>query len=382
MTDRKPKYKTTTDSESGILEVTVLEAKNLSGRSKGGSAPYCSIKNTFNKQNFKTKTAKKASSPSWNQTFKFFTKKLDGNVMIKLYEKGRFISEDSLGEVSIPINKLANGEPQEEWFQLTNEPKKHKNSAKGTQQGEIKLRLYYPNGKKSEEATKDLKLETKERSQSKSGKPESKPKRTAKEVYTFGKELGKGGFSVVKECVNKETGEKVAIKIIEKQNAGEEELQLLQREIDIMEKLTHKNIISLVETFDEPEHIYLVLELVTGGELFDQILARGSYGERDAANIVKQILLAIQYMHSNGVAHRDLKPENLLCSGKNGEIIKVTDFGLSKDFGQDKLKTSCGTPDYVAPEVLKGQAYDSSVDIWSIGVISYILSGLFFFSFF
>jgi serine/threonine protein kinase len=155
-----------------------------------------------------------------------------------------------------------------------------------------------------------------------------------------------GGFSVVKEATDKSTGMKFAAKIIEK-TASDEELNLLQREIDIMKKLNHQNIIQLIEVFDEPEHIYLVLELITGGELFDQIVSRGSYSEKDAASIVKQILEAVQYMHSNGIAHRDLKPENLLCSGPNNEIIKVTDFGLSKDFGEATLQTSCGTPDYV-----------------------------------
>jgi len=148
---------------------------------------------------------------------------------------------------------------------------------------------------------------------------------------------------------------------------------LLQREIDIMQKLKHAHIISLEEVFDEEDNIYLVLELVTGGELFDQIVARGTYTESDAANIIRQILQAVAYMHENGVAHRDLKPENLLLSAPNSDEIKITDFGLSKDFGAGTLQTSCGTPDYVAPEVLKGQPYDHSVDIWSIGVITYIL---------
>jgi len=192
------------------------------------------------------------------------------------------------------------------------------------------------------------------------------------EQYDVGEELGRGGFSIVKKGIRKTSGEVFAIKMIEKNQAGEE-LQLLQREIDIMRKLKHKNIISLEEVFDESDHIYLVMELVTGGELFDQIVQRGTYSERDAANVVRQILEAVEYMHNNGIAHRDLKPENLLCSGPNNEVIKVTDFGLSKDFGQATLKTSCGTPDYVAPEVLKGTAYDNSVDVWSIGVITYIL---------
>jgi len=193
------------------------------------------------------------------------------------------------------------------------------------------------------------------------------------DCYKIGEELGRGGFSIVKKGLNKVTNEPVAIKIIEKKTPGDEELQLLHREIDIMKKLQHKNIIALYEVFEEEETIFLILELVTGGELFDQIVSRGVYSERDAANVIKQILEAVSYMHQNGIAHRDLKPENLLCGGSDGSVIKVTDFGLSKDFGKGSLKTSCGTPDYVAPEVLKGQNYDNSVDVWSVGVICYIL---------
>jgi len=150
---------------------------------------------------------------------------------------------------------------------------------------------------------------------------------------------------------------------------------LLEREIDIMKKLQHPNIIQLMEVIDTSDTLYLVLEFASGGELFDAIVNKGSYSEADAAKIIRQILEAIQYVHKNGIAHRDLKPENLLLlQSENGdEIIKIADFGLSKDFGEEQLQTSCGTPDYVAPEVLMGEPYDMAVDIWSIGVISYVL---------
>jgi len=129
-----------------------------------------------------------------------------------------------------------------------------------------------------------------------------------------------------------------------------------------------------MEVIDGPDTLHLVLEYVSGGELFDAIVNKGSYSEGDAANLVKQILEAIKYVHHLGIAHRDLKPENLLLSGEEGkDTIKIADFGLSKDFSQEQLQTSCGTPDYVAPEVLMGEPYDMGVDIWSIGVITYVL---------
>jgi len=116
------------------------------------------------------------------------------------------------------------------------------------------------------------------------------------------------------------------------------------------------------------------MELVQGQELFDKIVARGQYSERDASHITRQFVLAIDYLHSKGIAHRDLKPENIMSIGTGeNEIIKVADFGLSKNFGDEKMMTSCGSPGYVAPEVLECETYDKSVDMWSIGVILYIL---------
>jgi len=145
-----------------------------------------------------------------------------------------------------------------------------------------------------------------------------------------------------------------------------------------MQKLQHPNIIQLVEVIDTADTLFLVLEFASGGELFDAIVAKGSYSESEAAKIVRQIIGAIHYVHGHGIAHRDLKPENLLLTKEEGAdgtdlFIKIADFGLSKDFGAEQMATSCGTPDYVAPEVLGGQPYDSAVDIWSIGVITYVL---------
>jgi len=279
---------------------------------------------------------------------RIFTATPNGTITFTIIRPA-FFKDENLGILTINCASLANGVPEEKDFELTHEPK-NKSKSKGS----IKLRLHYP---KSESAPVQQ-----------SNKPKS-----INDVYSIGDEIGRGGFSIVKKGVNKETKESVAIKIIEKKTTGEEEVALLHREIDIMRKLKHPHIIALHDVFEDSERIYLVLELVTGGELFDQIVSRGVYSERDAASVIHQILEAVGYMHSNGIAHRDLKPENLLCGGPDGRQIKVTDFGLSKDFGKGNLRTSCGTPDYVAPEVLKGQTYDNSVDIWSIGVICYIL---------
>jgi len=194
--------------------------------------------------------------------------------------------------------------------------------------------------------------------------------------YVVGKELGRGTFSIVKEGTHKKSGQRVALKFVDKKYVDEEDLKLLSREIEIMKKVSHKNVLSLKEIYETPSQLSLVMELVTGGELFYKIVENGGYSERDAADIVRQICEGVKYLHSCGICHRDLKPENLLCSGEGSSmIIKIADFGLSKIFaGGQSLQTSCGTPDYAAPEVLTGgKEYDNSVDLWSIGVVTYVL---------
>jgi len=195
------------------------------------------------------------------------------------------------------------------------------------------------------------------------------------DYYVLGKEIGRGGFSVVREGTHIKTGVKYAIKCISKeQMESEDEIKLLLREVQIMKKISHPNVLKLYEVFEDASNFYLVTELVTGKELFDKIVEKGNYTEKDAANIVRQIISAVEYLHENGIAHRDLKPENLLSAGGGeDEVIKIADFGFSKNFGEEKLKTSCGSPGYVAPEVLTNEDYDSSVDMWSVGVIIYIL---------
>jgi len=192
--------------------------------------------------------------------------------------------------------------------------------------------------------------------------------------YSIGQQLGSGNFAVVKKAVRKADGQEVAIKIIDK--AKVEDMNDITREIEIMGQIDHPNVIKLYEIFDEPKKMQLVMELVTGGELFDKIVALGSYTEKDAASVMKTLCSALDYLHEKKIVHRDLKPENILLKNANSiHDIKVADFGLARVVSnKEMMKTACGTPGYVAPEVLQNKGYDSgAVDLWSAGVILYIL---------
>jgi len=194
--------------------------------------------------------------------------------------------------------------------------------------------------------------------------------------YNFGKVLGSGNFSTVKIATSKKTGDKVAIKIIDKTNL-EVNKESLKTEVKILKSVRDPNIVDLYDVYETDGKVYLVMELLTGGELFDRIVNvyPDGYSEATASVLIKKIIQSIKYLHKLGIVHRDLKPENLLLSGNNDDsAIKITDFGLAKIAnGELLLKTACGTPNYVAPEVLLNTGYGEAVDMWSIGVILYIL---------
>lgn len=208
------------------------------------------------------------------------------------------------------------------------------------------------------------------------------PKRVGK--YEIGKTLGEGTFGKVKYAVNSETGEQVAIKILSKaqiqqQNMGAQ----IKKEITIMKKVAHQHVVELKEVLASKSNIFLVLEFIQGGELFDKIVRAGRFTEEVARKYFRQLVGAIAYCHKQEVVHRDLKPENLLLDKE--ENLKISDFGLSNFARTDDLPadasavdrllhTTCGTPNYVAPEVLADQGYDGkTADTWSIGVILYVL---------
>ncbi|XP_046993239.1 calcium/calmodulin-dependent protein kinase type II alpha chain isoform X11 [Schistocerca americana] len=194
--------------------------------------------------------------------------------------------------------------------------------------------------------------------------------------YDLKEELGKGAFSVVRRCVQKSTGLEFAAKIINTKKLSARDFQKLEREARICRKLQHPNIVRLHDSIQEENFHYLVFDLVTGGELFEDIVAREFYSEADASHCIQQILESVNHCHQNGVVHRDLKPENLLLASKQkGAAVKLADFGLAIEVQgeQQAWFGFAGTPGYLSPEVLKKEPYGKPVDIWACGVILYIL---------
>ncbi len=203
-----------------------------------------------------------------------------------------------------------------------------------------------------------------------------KVKGKLEDKYEIIKEIGSGGFSRCLEVKNKTTGLLFACKELPKKKLSDYEG--LMREVNLMIKLDHPNIIKLYEVYENEKYIYLIMELCTGGELFDRITENTENGiqftEKEAADLFKQMMSAINYCHKNGIVHRDLKPENLLYLNKDkNSPIKVIDFGMSKRFDSKHfMSEKVGTAYYISPEVLQGK-YDEKCDIWSAGVILYII---------
>ncbi|KAJ3415986.1 hypothetical protein HDV05_003583 [Chytridiales sp. JEL 0842] len=193
-----------------------------------------------------------------------------------------------------------------------------------------------------------------------------------------GRTLGQGSYATVKEAIQIGTGERFAVKVISKKLMQGREHMILN-EIDVLKRVSkgHRNIVTLHDYFETPNNLYLVMDLCTGGELFDRICERGSFYEEDAAEIIKTVLEAVAYLHDQNIVHRDIKPENLLFKTKDSlSQLVIADFGLSKMMDPTKfdgLMTTCGTPGYMAPEVIRKTGHGKPVDLWSIGVLTYFL---------
>uniref|UniRef100_A0AAQ6A2J0 Serine/threonine-protein kinase DCLK2 n=1 Tax=Amphiprion ocellaris TaxID=80972 RepID=A0AAQ6A2J0_AMPOC len=191
--------------------------------------------------------------------------------------------------------------------------------------------------------------------------------------YKVGKVIGDGNFAVVKECVERSTGQEFALKIIDKARCCGKE-HLIENEVAVLRRVRHPSIIQLIEVDETPSQLFLVMELVKGGDLFDAITSSTKYSERDASAMVFNLAGAVKYLHRMNIVHRDIKPENLLvCEYPDGtKSLKLGDFGLATVV-EGPLYTVCGTPTYVAPEIIAETGYGLKVDIWAAGVITYIL---------
>ena len=202
--------------------------------------------------------------------------------------------------------------------------------------------------------------------------------RALRDCYEFTKNLGKGGYGKVFQVRNKKTGQLYACKKLSKLNVNN--LMKFRREINILVKMDHPNIIKLYDVFESQNSLYLIMEECHGGELFDRILKRiesnEMYSEKEACEIIQQVMSAIEYCHKQGIVHRDLKPENLLYLKEGPELnnpLKIIDFGLSQEININKILSSkVGTAYYVSPEILQGK-YSEKCDVWAAGVILYVL---------
>lgn len=338
-------------------KITILEAKNTVNNKGAGIESYFKLKAPFLAVALKTRTAEKSTTPKYNETYTIdvptSTKKdVSKSIQIQGF-KPRVFSDKSLGEVEVDLSK---NEDIDDWFEL----KKKKEDKRQA----VSVHVIVKFAGKKEEAKEEVQME-------------KFPDRVEFDTkYKKEEEIGQGAFSIVYKGIRIEDGLTVAIKQVNKKSQSADQLKLLRREIDVMRKLSnHPNVVKLYDVFEDDKSILMVIEYMTGGELYDQIIQRGSFTEADASEIVYQILSALAYIHSNGIGHRDLKPENLLCATSKGDVVKIADFGLSKDSsdGNTAMTTCCGSPSYVAPEVLEGSSYDYECDIWSLGVITYVL---------
>lgn len=199
-------------------------------------------------------------------------------------------------------------------------------------------------------------------------------RRSFRSQYSLGEMLGVGGYSTVRRCVDRRSGAQYAVKVVPRRDMSEPEEAALREEAAILRRMHSPYIAQLHDYFEEEEFFYLVQEYVAGGELFSRIADKVVHSEEETRILVADLLRAVRYCHKMGVVHRDLKPENLLLARDKGvSCLKLVDFGFAAQSAGQDLTKDCGTLEYIAPEILNKQIYGKEVDMWSVGVIMYIL---------
>ena len=196
------------------------------------------------------------------------------------------------------------------------------------------------------------------------------------DFYELGNMIGKGAYSEVLLARDKNRNELCAVKVLERSDVEHE--RLIDRELIVLKKLAHPNIVQVIDVFDSSKETFVVMEYLAGGELLDMITQHDHLSERNARHVIKAVLEAVDYLHRNNVVHRDIKPENILCVNRSWPLrVKITDFGLSKILGNNSsnkaMRSQCGTAYYLAPEVIDREKYGKPVDLWACGVVLYVM---------
>nr|KAG5709951.1 hypothetical protein BaRGS_029993 [Batillaria attramentaria] len=195
--------------------------------------------------------------------------------------------------------------------------------------------------------------------------------------YDVGDDIGSGHFAVVRKCTHRESQQTFAAKFIRKRRGGGRKgakMEEIVKEINVLRCVSHPNVISLHEVYDTKLEVILVLELVSGGELFEYISEREALSEEEASAFIKQILEGVKHLHDNSIVHLDLKPENIMLLDQNCTSIKLIDFGLARKISdREDMRAMMGTAEFIAPEVVSYEPLSFATDMWSIGVITYIL---------
>ena len=363
------------------VEIKILEGRNmLACDHSGQSDPFVEVRLATGgekREKHVTHVVKQTLSPSWEETFQFTAAKgytlADTVCVFKCFDKDLIGTDDFMGRAEVSLAELGGGgdgdSVVDRWAKLT-----RKDGSAG-ELGELKCRVQCFFLKED----RDVVLEHQIEDAVLAHVPVASWffKDEVSKHYDVQTELGSGNYATVRKGVCKKTGDVFAIKFIDKTKLETEDMDMLASECAVLKAVKHTNCITLHEIFASPKQLVLVLELATGGEMLDRITELGNYSESKASETAKGALQGLAYLHAAGIAHRDLKPENLLlASPEHDTVVKIADFGFAKmTSSQAVLKTACGTPEYVAPEVLRQLrgGYTTECDVWSMGIIIYIM---------
>lgn len=329
-------------SATAKLTIKVIEARNVAPKDfNGKSDPYCVLVIEGSKEKVKTKIRFKTLSPVWNEKFTFT---LEGEISssilhLEMWDHDFLSSDDFMGQVNVPIRETMTKEPVTKWYLLTQRPGKNEKVS-----GDIRLTLH---------CLTNL-------------------KKITLEDFEILSVLGKGSFGKVYQVQKKDNSKIYAMKVLDKKFLIEKhEVGHTLTEKNILMKTKHPFLVNLKFSFQTETKLYFVLDYVPGGELYFHLQREKCFDENRTRFYTSELVLALEFLHHNDIIYRDLKPENILLDERGH--IRLTDFGLSKEgVGQDdRTKTFCGTPVYLAPEILEGEGYGKDVDWWCLGNLIY-----------